>query len=151
MPNELAVLQNYLVIGAVLFAVGLIGFVVRRNMIVMFLCAEMMLQGVSITLVAFGRYHNNWGGQMLVLFIITVAACEAGIALALILMLFKKSGTLDIAFWQDMREAGQPPYVDRAIPEERAEERVWPRLTPAGIEPQVDDVEKEERLHRSRV
>ena len=57
-----------------LFAIGMIGFVVRRNMIVVFLCAEMMLQGVSISLVAWGRYHMDWGGQMLVLFIIAVAA-----------------------------------------------------------------------------
>ena len=77
-------------------------------MIVMFLCAEMMLQGVSVSLVAWGRYHNDWGGQMLVIFIITVAACEAAIALALILMLFQRTGKLDIAAWQDLREENQP-------------------------------------------
>ena len=85
--NEAALLHNSLILGAVLFGIGMVGMIVRRNMIVMFLCAEMMLQGVSLSLVAFGRYHNDWGGQMLVLFIITVAACEAGIAMALILML----------------------------------------------------------------
>ena len=101
--NETALLQNFLVIGGVLFALGLVGFLVRRNAIIMFLCAEMMLQGVAVTLVAFSRYHSwidgtlNLDGQMLVLFIIAVAACEAGIALALILMLFQRSGTLDIA------------------------------------------------------
>lgn len=148
MPDELALLQNYLVVGAILFAVGLIGFLVRRNMIVMFLCAEMMLQGVSVSLVAWGRYHNDWGGQMLTIFIITVAACEAGIGLALILMLVQASGRLDIAFWQDVREEGQPAFVDHAVPEERAEDRVWPRLTPSGIEPVVD---QDELSHRSRV
>jgi len=146
--NEAALLQNYLVVGGLLFGIGLLGFIVRRNMIVMFLCAEMMLQGVSVTAIAFGRYHNDWGGQMLVIFIIAVAAAEAGIALALILMLFHKSGTLDMAFWQDMREEGQPAFIDHGVPEERAEDRVWPILTPAGIEPAVD---REEQLHRSNV
>ena len=145
---EAALLQNYLVVGGLLFGIGLIGFIVRRNMIVMFLCAEMMLQGVSVSAIAFGRYHNDWGGQMLVIFIIAVAAAEAGIALALILMLYHKSGTLDMAFWQDMREDGQPAFIDRGVPEERAADRVWPTLTPAGVEPEVDE---EEQLHRSNV
>src|SRR5262245_3446625 len=130
--HDVAMLNNYLVVGAILFAVGLVGFVVRRNMIVMFLCAEMMLQGVSVSLVAWGVYHGDWGGQMLVVFIITVAACEAAIALALVLMLFKKTGRLDITVWQDLREEGQPAFVDHEVPEDRADDRAWPRLTPAG-------------------
>ena len=90
--NELALLQHYQLVGAMLFGIGLIGFVARRNMIVMFLSAEMMLQGVSLSLVAWGRFHNDFGGQVLVLFIIAVAACEAAVALALILMLWRRSG-----------------------------------------------------------
>ena len=89
MNAELALLNNYLVVGSMLFGIGVIGFLSRRNMIVMFLAAEMMLQGVSLTLVAWSRYHNDFGGQMFVVFIITVAACEAAIALGLILMLFR--------------------------------------------------------------
>jgi len=146
--SELSLLYNYLAIGGVLFALGLIGFLVRRNMIVMFLCAEMMLQGVSLSLVAFGRYHNDWGGQMLVVFIITVAACEAGIAMALILMLAQRAGNLDAASWQELREDGQPAFLDRQVPEERLEDRVWPHLTPAGIEPARDEGRE---LHRPRV
>ncbi len=148
MADETVMLQNFLAVGAILFGVGLIGFIVRRNMIVMFLCAEMMLQGVSISFVAWGRWHGDWGGQMLVIFIITVAACEAAIALALILMLAKQSQRLDIAFWQDVREDGQPAFVDREVPEELEEDQVWPRLTPAGIEAEVDE---EEQRHRSRI
>jgi NADH-quinone oxidoreductase subunit K len=146
--NEASLLYNYLMVGGALFALGVIGFLVRRNMIVMFLCAEMMLQGVSISLVGWGRFHGDWGGQMLVIFIITVAACEAGIAMALILMLAQRSGKLDATVWQDMREEGQPAYVDREIPEDLETEKVWPSLTPAGIEPPQDI---EETLHRSRV
>ncbi len=146
--NESAMLYNYLLIGGVLFALGLIGFMVRRNMIVMFLCVEMMLQGISVSLVAWSRFHDDWGGQMLVLFIIAVAAAEAGIALALILMLFHQSGTLDMAFWQDLREEDQQAFVDHKVPEDDDRDRIWPTLTPAGIEPEVDP---DEQLHRSKI
>jgi NADH-quinone oxidoreductase subunit K len=147
--DELALLENYLIVGALLFGIGLVGFFCRRNMIVMFLSAEMMLQGVSVSLVAWGRYHNDWGGQMLVILILTVAACEAAIALAVVLTLFHQSGSLDIAVWQRLREENQPAYVDRETPDDRAEpERQWPKLTPAGVEPQPD---LEELTHRSHV
>jgi len=146
--SELVLLQNYLLIGGILFAIGLVGFLVRRNMIVMFLCVELMLQGVSLSLIAWGRFHADFGGQMLVIFIITVAACEAGVALALVLLLAQKSGKLDIAYWQDLRDPGQPKFVDYEVPEERTEERIWPTLTPAGVEPRHN---LEEERHRSRV
>ena len=146
--NESAMLYNYLLIGGVLFALGLIGFVVRRNMIVMFLCAEMMLQGISVSLVAWSRFHDDWGGQMLVLFIIAVAAAEAGIALALILMLFHQSGSLDMAFWQELREDDQPTFIHHREAKDDGRDRVWPTLTPAGIEPEVDP---EAQLHRSKI
>jgi NADH:ubiquinone oxidoreductase subunit K/Cu/Ag efflux protein CusF len=73
-------LHHYLVVGAILFILGMIGFLSRRNLIVMFLCAEMMLQGVALNLVAFARYGGNLTGQAFVLFVLTVAACEAAIA-----------------------------------------------------------------------
>lgn len=146
--SETALLQNSLLVGALLFGIGLVGFLSRRNMIVMFLCAEMMLQGISVSLVAWGRYHNDWGGQSLVVFILTVAACEAGIALALVLMLFKRAGRLDIAAWHELREENLPAYQDRELVESLEEPEHWPRLTPAGIEPVID----EERLrHRQHV
>lgn len=145
---EYALLNNSLLIGGLLFAIGLIGFVSRRNMIIMFLSAEMMLQGVSLSLVAWGRYHNDWGGQMLVIFILTVAACEAALMLALVLMLFQRRGTLDIASWHELRESSMPAYADREIPEMLDDPRKWPTLTPAGIEPPVDE---EEEMHRSHV
>src|SRR5262245_2510595 len=105
-------LHHYLVVGAVLFALGMIGFLARRNLIVMFLCAEMMLQGVAINLVAFARYRGNLQGQSFVLFILTVAACEAGIALALILTLYRSRHSLDVSLWQDLREENLEPTVD---------------------------------------
>ena len=146
--SELALMQNYQLIAALLFGIGLVGFLVRRNMIVMFLCAELMLQGVSLSLVSFSRYHDDWGGQMLVIFIIAVAACEAGIALALILMLYHRGRSLDIVLWQRLREDNQPPFVDVEVPEEMEEEQLWPRLTPAGHEKEASDQDK---YHRTGV
>lgn len=146
--HDPALLMNYLVLGGVLFALGLAGFLVRRNMIVAFLCAEMMLQGVAVSLVAWGRYHGDWGGQVFTLFILTVAACEAALALALVLMLFLKAHTLDLFAWQDLREEGLPAVIDQEVPEETAADQVWPTLTPAGRDPKLDP---ETELFRPRV
>jgi NADH-quinone oxidoreductase subunit K len=147
--DETSLLHGYLTIGAILFGLGAIGFLARRNMIIMFLCAEMMLQGVALSLVAWGRYHNDWGGQVLVIFILTVAACEAAVALSLVTMLFERKGTLDIADWQQLREANQAPYVDEELPEAPpAEVQQWPTLPPAGVEPTPRE---EEIIYRSHV
>lgn len=134
--TPLATLQNYLVVGAILFALGLIGFLTRRNLIIMFLSAEMMLQGVTINLTAFARFHGNLQGQVFTLFIITVAACEAGIALALFLMLYRRRHSLDVSIWQDLREPGEPATRDDEPLPPAPPPEVYPRLTPAGPEPE---------------
>lgn len=128
-------LSNYLVAGAVVFVLGAIGFLSRRNLIVMFLSAEMMLQGVAINLVAFSRQHGNMNGQVFVLFILTVAACEAAIALALILMLYRRKKSLDVSLWQELRDPGQEPTVDVEAPPPVVEEEALPKLPSAGVEP----------------
>src|SRR5712692_9777293 len=120
-------LHNYLVVGAILFVLGMVGFLTRRNLIVLFLSAEMMLQGVAINLVAFARHHGNLQGQAFTLFIVTVAACEAAIALALILMLYRRRHSLDVSLWQDLREAGQPATVDEEPLPSAQEEEPLPR------------------------
>ena len=145
--DELSLLRNYLTVGSLVFGIGLVGFLSRRNLIVMFLSAEMMLQGVSLNLVAWSRYHGDWGGQMLVVFIIAVAACEAAIMLALVLVLYRRSGNLDAITWQETREANQPKYVDQEIPEPPGDESVWPQLTPAGVEPEIDPDDVNYRVH----
>ena len=137
--NPVPVLENYLVVGAILFALGTVGFLARRNLIIMFLSAEMMLQGVALNLVAFARYRGNLQGQAFTLFIITVAACEAGIALALILMLYRSRRSLDVSLWQDLREPGQEQTVDEEpLPLEPAPTPL-PKLTPAGLEPRQEE------------
>ena len=130
-------LHHYLVVGAVLFCLGMIGFLARRNLIIMFLCAEMMLQGVAINLVAFARYRGNLQGQAFVLFTVTVAACEAAVALALILVLFRKRKSLDVSLWQDLRARRtiDPPTVDEDPLPTPKPEAPDPHLTPAGPEP----------------
>jgi NADH-quinone oxidoreductase subunit K len=128
-------LPHYLAVGAILFALGLIGFLSRRNLIVMFLSAEMMLQGVALNFVAFSRHHGNLHGQVFTLFVIAVAACEAGIALALFLTLYRRKRSLDVSLWQDLREPGLEPTVDtEPLPTVPTEEPL-PRLPPAGVEP----------------
>jgi NADH-quinone oxidoreductase subunit K len=137
--NPVLTLENYLVVGAILFALGAVGFLARRNLIIMFLSAEMMLQGVALNLVAFARYRGNLQGQAFTLFIITVAACEAGIALALILMLYRSRRSLDVSLWQDLREAGQEPTVDEGPLPTEPPASPLPTLTPAGLEPQQQE------------
>lgn len=127
--------HHYLVVGAVLFVLGVIGFLARRDLIVMFLSAEMMLQGVAINLAAFARYRGNLQGQAFVLFILTVAACEAALALALILMLYRRRESLDVSLWQDLREPGwEPTQDDEPLPPPPPEPPL-PHLPPAGKEP----------------
>jgi NADH-quinone oxidoreductase subunit K len=149
MPSEIAMLDNYLVVGALLFGIGMVGFLSRRNMIVMFLSAEIMLQGVSVSLVAWGRFHNDFGGQMLVIFIIAVAACEAALALAIILALFARRGTLDIVDWQVLREANQPAFAEEPLPPPPPDwSEPLPHLPPAGVQPEIP---REEIAYRPRV
>jgi NADH-quinone oxidoreductase subunit K len=149
MSNEIALLNNYLIVGALLFGIGMIGFLSRRNMIVMFLSVEIMLQGGSVSLVAWSRFHNDFGGQMLVIFIIALAACESAIALALVVMLFDRRGKLDIADWQWLREANQPPFLDEPLPPEPpSRSEPLPHLAPAGVQPEI---RREEIDYRPRV
>ena len=128
-------LQSYLIVGAALFVLGMVGFLTRRNLILMFLSAEMMLQGVALNLVAFSRYHGNLGGQVLTLFIVTVAACEAAIALALILMLYRRRKSLDVSLWQELREPELEPIVDEEPLPPAPPAAPLPHLTVAGSEP----------------
>ncbi len=135
------VLTNYLIVGAVLFSLGMLGFLTRRNLIVIFLSAEMMLQGTALSLIGFGRYHGNWSGQIFTIIILTVAASEAAIALALVIVLYNRKNSLDVTLWQDLREEGLPPselHIEAAEAEPLAPEagpESYPQLTPAGVEP----------------
>jgi len=131
-------LWHFLGVGAALFALGLVGFLTRRNLITMFLSAELMLQGVVINLLAFGRYHGTLSGQVTGLFVITVAACEAGLAMALFLVLYKRGKSLDSGDWQQVREAGVAAATDPdPLPVPPVEEE--PTLPVPGLRPPPAD------------
>ncbi len=102
-PLSIVALNHYLLTGAVLFVLGLIGFMARRNLIIMFLCTEMMFQGIVVTLVAASRYHMNFDGQVFVIFVLTIAAAEAALALGLVVLLFRRKHTLDAEAWSTMK------------------------------------------------
>jgi NADH-quinone oxidoreductase subunit K len=145
--DSLPLLQNGLTVGAILFSLGLVGILARRNLIVMFLSAEMMLQGISVSLVAWSRHHGDWGGHVLVIFVLTVAACEAAVALVFVLQAFARTGRLDAAAWQALREATVGRTVDHELPPIDALPRTFPRLTPAGVQPPGDENEPLQRDH----
>ncbi|MFO0946379.1 MAG: NADH-quinone oxidoreductase subunit NuoK [Planctomycetota bacterium] len=137
-----AELSNFLIVGAILFTLGAIGFLTRRNLIVMFLSAELMLQGVALNLVEFSRSHNNYQGQAFTIFVLTVAACEAAIALAIILILYQAKKTLDVSAWRQLRETKADPMQSQAddvvTPDELPPPApTFPTLTPAGREPRL--------------
>jgi NADH-quinone oxidoreductase subunit K len=101
-------LAAYLLVGAGLFALGLIGFITRRNLIIMFLCTELMFQGIVVNLVAFGRYpvdgRPTLDGQVFSLFLLAVAAAEAALGLAIVVLLYRYQDTLDATAWKFLRD-----------------------------------------------
>lgn len=128
-------LDAYLAVGAGLFVLGTIGFLTRRNLILMMLSAEMMLHGVSLTLVTFGRAHHTNEGQVFTIFTLVVAACEAGLGLALVLALYQNTKSLDVELWTSLREEDLPEIGPMDEPLPAPVEPVFPRLTPAGLPP----------------
>ena len=104
LPVATGTVQIVLLTSAVMFAVGMVGFLTRRNMILMFLCTELMFQASAIAMIAFGRMHLNPEGQVFVIFILTVAAAEAALALALVILLNRRRQTLDVGAWSEIRE-----------------------------------------------
>ena len=89
-------LSWYVVLGGAVFCIGILGFLTRRNVIIMLMSIELMLNGVNITMVAFNHYLQDMRGQILALFIITVAAAEVAVGLALIIALFKNKQTVNV-------------------------------------------------------
>jgi NADH-quinone oxidoreductase subunit K len=89
-------LHHYLVVSFLLFALGLFGVLVRRNVLVIYMSLELMLNAANLALVAFSRFNNNLHGQVFVFFIITVAAAEVAVGLALIVALYRKKQTTHV-------------------------------------------------------
>ena len=83
-------LSHYLVVSAALFTLGLLGLLTRRNLLIIYMSLELMLNAGNLALVAFSRFNNNLDGQVMVFFIITVAAAEVAVGLALIVAVYRK-------------------------------------------------------------
>ena len=89
-------LHAYVVISALLFAIGFLGVLIRRNTLVIFMCLELMLVASTLALVAFSRYNGTMDGNVFVFFILTVAAAEVAVGLAIIVALFRQRRTLQV-------------------------------------------------------
>lgn len=93
----MAPLSHYLAVSAILFVIGTAGVLFRRNAIVIFMSVELMLNAVNLTLIAFSQFLGDQTGQILVFFVMTVAAAEAAVGLAIIIALFRNKQTVDVS------------------------------------------------------
>jgi NADH-quinone oxidoreductase subunit K len=89
-------LQHFLVVSGLLFCLGLMGVIMRRNLIVIYMCLELMLNAANLALVAMSRFNGKLDGQIMVFFLITVAAAEVSVGLALIVALYRKRQTAHV-------------------------------------------------------
>lgn len=89
-------LSHYLLVSGALFSIGLLGVIVRRNLLIIYMSLELMLNSANVALVAMSRFNGNLDGQVMVFFIITVAAAEAAVGLALIVALYRKRQTTEV-------------------------------------------------------
>jgi NADH-quinone oxidoreductase subunit K len=97
-------LEHYLTLSVMLFSVGTLGVIFRRNALVMFMSVELMLSSVNISLIAFSRYLDDLNGHVLVLFVLAVAAAEAGVGLAILVEIFKKRDSVDVDEFRQLME-----------------------------------------------
>jgi NADH-quinone oxidoreductase subunit K len=96
MLNQGVPISWYLILSAILFALGVAGFLFRRNIITVFMCIELMLNAVNLSFVAFSNKHQQLNGHIFTFFVMVVAAAEAAVGLAIILTVFKNRQTLSI-------------------------------------------------------
>ena len=89
-------LDYYLILSAVLFTIGIVGVLTKRNPIVIFMCVELMLNAVNLTFVAFSRYHGDLGGQMMVIFVMAVAAAEVAVGLGILVSIFRNRSSISV-------------------------------------------------------
>jgi NADH-quinone oxidoreductase subunit K len=89
-------LSHYLLVSGALFSIGLLGVIVRRNLLIIYMSLELMLNAANVALVAMSRFNGNLDGQVMVFFIITVAAAEVSVGLALIVALYRKRQTAEV-------------------------------------------------------
>lgn len=96
-------LEHYLVLATIMFLCGLVGVLVRRNLLFILMSIELMFNAVNLVFVAASTHLNNLDGQVMVFFIITVAACEAAVGLAMVIALFRRYGSINVDFLRALR------------------------------------------------
>lgn len=96
-------LEHYLVLSAILFSIGMAGVLLRRNLIVLLMSVELMLNAVNISFVAFSKHNSNIEGQIMVFFVMTIAAAEAAVGLALAVSIFKRFKEVNIRFFEHLK------------------------------------------------
>ena len=95
--------EHCYVLAIAMFACGVIGLLVRKNIIIVLMAIELMLNAVNLVFVAASQQHGSLDGQVVVFFVITIAACEATVGLAMVIALFRKFGTIDTDFYRLLR------------------------------------------------
>jgi NADH-quinone oxidoreductase subunit K len=96
-------LNHYLILAAVLFSIGMLGVLLRRNVIVILMSIELMLNAVNLTFIAFSKYSGNINGQAITFFVMTIAAAEAAVGLALAVTIFNKFREVNIRFFEHLK------------------------------------------------
>lgn len=96
-------LNHYLILSSVLFVIGISGVLLRRNVIVILMSIELMLNAVNLSFIAFSKYTQNIEGQIMVFFVMTIAAAEAAVGLALVVSIFKRFKEVNIKFFEHLR------------------------------------------------
>ncbi len=96
-------LNHYLLLSGLLFSIGVLGLLLRRNAIVILMCIELMLNAVNLTFVAFAKYGQNIDGQIMVFFVMTIAAAEASVGLAIAVAVFKRFKEVNISHFENLK------------------------------------------------
>ncbi|MFZ4402996.1 MAG: NADH-quinone oxidoreductase subunit NuoK [Pseudobdellovibrionaceae bacterium] len=96
-------LEHYLVVASLLFVLGMVGVLIRKNVIVLLMSIELMLNAVNLTFVAFSKYNNNLDGHIMVFFVMTIAAAEAAVGLAIAVSIFKRFKEVNIRFFEHLK------------------------------------------------
>jgi len=104
-----AALRNALIVGSLLFGIGVIGFISRRNMVVIILAIQVLLQGALLSLAAFGRFHEHASVRQLILALLATATAYCAVSLMIVWTFLQRTGKLDVVAWHSLREANQPP------------------------------------------
>lgn len=96
-------LEHYVYLSLALFSIGVIGVLIRRNMIVVLMCIELMLNAVNILMASFSTYLNDSAGQVFVFFIMVVAAAEAAVGLAILIMIYRNTKSVDLSYLDKLK------------------------------------------------